>query len=436
MTPLSDAITAALLRSLWQDALIAALLAAVLAVLRVRSPNARYLACCAALALMAALPAWTAVATYRQLSSVPVVVDGVSAGAGTPPPVYSRETAARPIETPAPSGWQAQVVPAAYAWALPLWMAGVLLFSIRGVCAGTQASALRRRCAPADEATTAMVARLASRLGIQRQVRVLRAGIAEGPAMVGWLRPVILLPPAAALGLTTQQLEALLTHELAHVRRHDYLVNVAQMIAETLFFYHPAIWYASRRIRLERELCCDDIVVAGCGDAVEYARALACVARVRVRAADLALAAGGGSLLHRIQRLIQPQCAARRMASRWPTSRWPAITTLLLVLAAATMIFPYTTMAGFARTLTTMQGMLGRPVIDRTGLTENYSINLTFAGVDTADSRGPAGSPPTPASDAPSIFTALQEQLGLRLNAAEGPNQFIVIESIERPTPD
>jgi len=98
--------------------------------------------------------------------------------------------------------------------------------------------------------------------------------------------------------------------------------------------------------------------------------------------------------------------------------------------------FPYNTMAGFARALTSMQGMLGRPVIDKTGLTGNYNISLTFAGADTPDSRGPAGSPPAPASEAPSIFTALQEQLGLRLNATQGPNQFIVIDSIERPTPD
>jgi len=338
MTPLSGAVTTALLHSLWQDALIAAALAVVLVVLRRQQANSRYLAACAGLALMVGLPVWTAVTTYRQMAITSAIVDGASVGTGTPLPVYSQETAARPIETPAPSGWQARVMPAAHAWALPLWMAGVLLFSVRGVCAGTQARALRRRCDTADEATTAMVARLASRLGVRRQVRVLRAGIAEGPATLGWLRPVILLPPAAALGLTTQQLEALLTHELAHIRRHDYLVNVAQMIAETLFFYHPGIWYASRRIRLERELCCDDIVVARCGDAVGYARALAHVALVRVGAADLALAASGSSLLHRIQRLVQPESAARHAASRWPASRWPAIMTLLIVVSTATTI--------------------------------------------------------------------------------------------------
>ena len=76
------------------------------------------------------------------------------------------------------------------------------------------------------------------------------------------------------LGLAPQQLEAVLAHELAHIRRHDYLVNVLQMMAETLFFYHPAIWWASRRIRVERELCCDDVAVQACGDVVCYAHAL------------------------------------------------------------------------------------------------------------------------------------------------------------------
>jgi uncharacterized protein (TIGR03435 family) len=104
--------------------------------------------------------------------------------------------------------------------------------------------------------------------------------------------------------------------------------------------------------------------------------------------------------------------------------------------SGGTLSFPYNTMAGFARTLTTMQAMLGRPVIDKTELAGNYSINLTFAGTAAPDSRGPAGEPPAPPSDAPSIFTALQEQLGLRLNAAQGPVQMIVIDRIERPTPD
>jgi uncharacterized protein (TIGR03435 family) len=104
--------------------------------------------------------------------------------------------------------------------------------------------------------------------------------------------------------------------------------------------------------------------------------------------------------------------------------------------SGGTLIFPYNTMAGFARTLASMQGMLGRPVIDKTGLTGNHSISLTFAGTDAPDFRSPATASPSPTSDAPSIFTALQEQLGLRLNSAQGPVQFLVIDRIERPTPD
>ena len=103
-----------------------------------------------------------------------------------------------------------------------------------------------------------------------------------GPSVIGWLKPVVLLPAATLLGLTPEQLEAVLAHELAHIRRYDYLVNIVQMLIETLFFYHPAVWWISGRIRQERELCCDDIAVRCCGDAVGYARALTALERMRV----------------------------------------------------------------------------------------------------------------------------------------------------------
>ena len=88
--------------------------------------------------------------------------------------------------------------------------------------------------------------------------------------VVGWLRPAILLPASALAGLTTQQLEAIIAHELAHIRRHDYLINLLQAVIETLFFYYPAVWWVSRQIRQEREHCCDDLAVAVCGDAFAY----------------------------------------------------------------------------------------------------------------------------------------------------------------------
>jgi beta-lactamase regulating signal transducer with metallopeptidase domain len=117
------------------------------------------------------------------------------------------------------------------------------------------------------------------------------------------------LPVGALTGLTTQQLKTIIAHELAHIRRHDYLINLLQAMIETLLFYHPAVWWVSRRIRQEREHCCDDLAVAMCGDALTYARALLEMERLRSAGPQLAVAANGGLLMDRIQRLVsgQPQ---------------------------------------------------------------------------------------------------------------------------------
>ena len=101
------------------------------------------------------------------------------------------------------------------------------------------------------------------------------------PLVVGWLRPAILVPVAALSGLTALEMEAILAHELAHIRRHDYLVNLVQCLIETLMFHHPATWWISGVIRREREHCCDDIAVLACRDRVVYARALAAMEGLR-----------------------------------------------------------------------------------------------------------------------------------------------------------
>src|SRR6185369_12620027 len=120
----------------------------------------------------------------------------------------------------------------------------------------------------------------------------------------GWMRPAILLPASTLSGLSVAQIEAILAHELAHIRRHDYIVNLLQCVIETLLFYHPAVWWVSRRVRDERELCCDDMAVQAVGDRVGYARALCELERLRAATPQLAMAANGGSLLTRIARLL------------------------------------------------------------------------------------------------------------------------------------
>jgi TonB family protein len=141
-------------------------------------------------------------------------------------------------------------------------------------------------------------------MGITKHVRILISTMTDGPSVVGFLRPVILLPAATILGLPPEQLEAVLAHELAHIRRYDYLVNMMQVLAEALLFYHPAVWWMSARIRSERELCCDDEAVRVCGDALRYARALTALERMRVMTPSLSLGVADGPLAYRITRLI------------------------------------------------------------------------------------------------------------------------------------
>jgi hypothetical protein len=129
------------------------------------------------------------------------------------------------------------------------------------------------------------------------------SSLVDAPTAVGWLRPVILVPVGALAGLPPTHIEALLAHELAHIRRGDYFVNMMQSIAEALLFYHPAVWWISAQIRMERELCCDDIAVEVCGDASTYMTALAELETCRTQHARALIAANGGSLLGRIRRL-------------------------------------------------------------------------------------------------------------------------------------
>ena len=299
-----------------------------LALLRRRSATARYAVSCAALALMALMPVATAAELYvRALPagvSPPAVSRPRASQATTAPgPTVAREVR-RPVAPREEAGWMAQLQP----WALPLWAVGVLLFSMRLVSAGVHVRRLERRSASADDGILQTAALLARRLGVERPVRVLVASIADGPATLGWLHPVILLPPAALMGITPRQLEALLAHELAHVRRHDYLVNVVQMVLETVFFYHPAIWWSSRRIRIERELCCDDVAVESCGDALSYAQALTRVAKLRV--AEPALGSTNGPLLGRIQRVLGRPAQTQSSPPAW-TAAALVVTIMALV---------------------------------------------------------------------------------------------------------
>jgi TonB family protein len=305
MTSVAQALSAALLDFIWQGTLVALLLWMALPMLRNRGANERYAASCAALALMAALPALTAWMLYRQAVAVPISA-AISAAAPAAIP-----GAARIARDSTLLAWMAMW----RQWALPAWSVGVLVFALRLVLGCRHVATLRRFGHAAEGQIAETVSLLARRMKAGRHIRVLISSMAESPSVIGWLRPAILLPAAALAGLEPEQLRAVLAHEIAHIRRHDYLVNLMQTMVETLLFYHPAVWWASARIRHERELCCDDAAVHECGDAICYARALTRLERLRAATPRLALGSTGGSLVYRIERLagVMPEMGPSRL---------------------------------------------------------------------------------------------------------------------------
>jgi hypothetical protein len=140
-------------------------------------------------------------------------------------------------------------------------------------------------------------------MGLERVIQYCECLRLDAPAVLGWFRPVVLLPARALTGLTEEQMEVVIAHELAHIRRLDCFVNLFQIGVETLLFYHPAVWWVSQRIRAERENCCDDEAIAVCGDAVNYARALTLMEEWRT-APSLMMAANRSPLSQRVVRLL------------------------------------------------------------------------------------------------------------------------------------
>jgi GWxTD domain-containing protein len=292
-TPGAAALGWTLVHSLWQGALAALVLAVALRIFR--CAEARYAAGCGALVLLAAAFAFT---FARELPAQPLTAIHIAHSArfpGGPGNLLDPRHPMPPASLP--------YLP----WLAPLWMAGVLAFQLRGMAAWMGARRLRSTgvCA-APAAWRERLDHLARRSRISRPVVLLESCLAEVPVVIGYLRPAILLPVGLLAGLPAAQVEALLLHELAHIRRHDYLVNLLQLFVEGLLFYHPAVWWISAVIRAERENCCDDDVVATRGDAYGYASALAALEMRRADADTAVLASTGGNLVKRIRRLLAP----------------------------------------------------------------------------------------------------------------------------------
>jgi beta-lactamase regulating signal transducer with metallopeptidase domain len=324
-----EALGLTLLHSLWQGAAVALLLGIALFFLRKQSAALRYAVAVGSLALILG----SALATFfmswaprqqvqaQQSNNITIILP-----------------AASPANAP---GWQVWLDDMVFYFRehapiiVSAWMLGVLLLSLKLIGGYLMAQRLKTyRVRPADSIFVARMKQLQHKLGIARPVRLLESALASSPMTIGYWKPVVLMPIGMMAGLPVAQLEAILAHELAHIRRHDYVINLLQSLVEVVFFYHPATWWISNIIREEREHACDDMALLACGDSIAFAKALATVetGRFSMPKAVMAWMRQKSGLLFRIQRVLGREGERQHLPER-------LVVASLLTLAVFSMSF-------------------------------------------------------------------------------------------------
>ena len=313
--PLSQAATWTLLHFVWQGLLIAAALVAVVELLRLRRPTDRYVCSLTALLLMAACPLAT-------LAWQGFRVQGSGLGDRRQGTELALQSAIRnpqsAIAQPAP----ADLILAAQPYVLAAWLSGVALLGGRLLLGFVGLRRLRNSRLPLPPELARHAEQLSRRLAMGRRTLVFLSERVGEAIAVGFVRPIVLIPAAWATEMPLAMLEAVIAHELAHLRRQDLWINLLQRVVETLLFYHPAVWWLSRRLRTERELCCDELAVAATGQRLLYVQALENVARRRVARVQPVLAAGirgerNMRLLERVRNVLGLSATADR-SRLWP----------------------------------------------------------------------------------------------------------------------
>jgi len=326
-TPLAYHLGWTLVHFLWQGILVGAAYACLRVMLRDGSPQQRYWLSLGTLTVLALLP----VATFIHLLGTPIVIPSIVGVAQSAPSLLAAPSAS-PLAT------LRELLHPIVPWTVPAWCAGVALMAFKSFSGWRKTrELLRNGTVEAPGPLQETLARLAIHVGVRVRVQLLLTAKVVVPCVAGWIKPVILLPPAALTNLTPLQLEMVLAHELSHIRRHDYLVNLLQIAVETLLFYHPVVRWISRDARRERELCCDDCAVHACGDdALHYAHALTDLAGMQAIETSMAVGLNGGELTMRVERLIAPHHASQG-TPRLPTVMLASAVFLggLLLLASA-----------------------------------------------------------------------------------------------------
>ncbi len=328
-----------LLHSIWQIVLIAALLFILLKVFRSFSANLRYIISVFALGLACALSVITFVqltvySNYLQnnneVSDYTEKVNREYPPAEGFPAIGKNDQQIIELTDEKPftslenlQNLFSKNIPIALPFLVSLWVLGVMLFALRLIGGIWQIHKYKTCEVSAPNCVwLEKFAALCQRLEITQTVNFLQSNLIETPVVVGWLKPVILVPASVFFQISLQQLETIIAHELIHIRRYDALVNLAQSFVEITFFYHPCAWWISSVIRTEREFAADEAVVEILENShIVYASALANLEELRqtakITASPVLVAANGGNLMQRITKILQKNTGRKRVNSAW-----------------------------------------------------------------------------------------------------------------------
>ena len=308
----TEAIGWTIFHSIWQIAVIAALLGILLIVLGKFSAQLRYFIASATYIFILGVGVFTFVSNFEQQKEIvvarseqsPAIEDNTSNW--IIPEIMDEAQEDVPFLKA-----QLEVVKSFFsrnfAIIAMVWLIGIMLLSLRFLGNLVYLQRMKKyRVIPLNKNWQDKMKNLQEKLGIAKTIKLLESSLAKVPMVIGFVKPVILIPLSALSGLSAKEIECIIAHELAHIKRNDYIINILQKVVEILFFYHPAVWWISSVIKMERENCCDDIAISLTGDSVNFVKALANMEEKRLQAEHLAVAfsTSKNQLLKRVQRIL------------------------------------------------------------------------------------------------------------------------------------
>jgi bla regulator protein blaR1 len=305
--PMIKALGWTLVHSLWQGVVAALILALLMLLLHRSSSTIRYFVALATLLTTFCTAVATFLVIYRD---TPAQVSWVPAGVVTPINAVALtnglpDTLSSTSLLDSFSHYFDQHLPLI----VTVWLLGITLLALRLLSGLAYVQRLRHyQVQPLSLVWQQRLRSLGTQMQLRQSIRIAESSLAKVPMVVGYMKPLILLPLGTVAGIPSDQVEAILAHELAHIRRKDYLINLFQSAIEIVFFFHPAVWWISGCVREEREHCCDDIAITHCGDSLLYAKALANLEMLHLQPAPqlaMALTGKSGSLLNRIERFLK-----------------------------------------------------------------------------------------------------------------------------------